>query len=378
MNKKTLTLIGFVAVMAMAATFLFAADPKDKTDGKFHVVYLISVIDLKPGSKAFVDPVFFTDGKQIKPFFDYCRAYGKEQGVSITDLKPGQIGDAVEPIHRYCTNNPIPIDARRYHTLNNSGVSVRLGTVEFRPGAKDGTMDGYQLIPSTRPYPGITVIEGVEGKPMAIELDSDSAIRPRHFFLMSANRALLEKIVPVQRYEPAQMKKLLDRARILAEEVKGREQSRQTLLIDGQLQTKVFEKERPPTFDTTVKPLLLDALFADLDGDKEPDAIVEVAVEWVTAEARSRFHWRALLSLHSKAGDSYGAGFDGMGGYEGQLAHGYSSGPRALVRLGSCLYLLSASSHGIMYGLGSLPQPTKTCLSLGMFREGRGLFGEVP
>ncbi len=378
MNKKTLALIGFATLIAAAAAFLQAATPKGPGEGKFRVVYLVSVVDLKPGSKAFVDPVFFTDGKQIKPFHDYCRSYGNEQGVSTTDLKPGQIGDAIDPIHRYCKNQPIPIEGRLYYTLNNSGVSVRLGTVEFRSGAKDGTIDGHQLIPSTRPYPGEAIIESVAGTPPAIELDTDSAIRPRHFFLMSTNRALLEKIVPVQRYEVAQMKKLLDRARIFAEEVKGRERSRQTLLINGRLQTKVFERERPPTFDTNSKPLLLDALIADLDGDKVPDAIVEAAAEWESFESRLRFRWQGKLSLLSTVGDSFSGGFDGLGGYEGQLAHGYSNGPRAILRVGPCLYLLSAGSHGIMYGLGSLPQPTKTCLSQGMFREGRGLFGEVP
>ena len=378
MNKKTLTLIGFAAIIAAVAAFLQAATPKESGEGKFHVVYLVSAIDLKPGSKAFVDPVFFTDGKQIKPFHDYCRAYGKEQGVSTTDLKPGQIGDAIGPIHRYCKNQPIPIEDRQYHTLNNSGVSVRLGTIEFTPGAKDGTIDGHQLIPRTRPYPGVTAIESVAGTPPAIELDTDSAIRPRHFFLMSTNRALLEKIVPVQRYEVAQMKKLLDRARVFAEEIKGRKRSRQTMLIDGQLQTKIIEKKRPPTFDTSVKPLLLDALFADIDGDKEPDAIVGVSVVWIGAESRSKYRWQASLSLLSTSGDSFSAGYDFPGGYEGQLAHGYSHGPRALLRVGPCSYLLGASSHGILYTLGSLPQPTKTCLSQGMFREGRGLFGESP
>ena len=51
MSKKTLTLIGFAAIIAAAAAFLQAATPKDKGEGKFHVVYLVSVIDLKPGSK---------------------------------------------------------------------------------------------------------------------------------------------------------------------------------------------------------------------------------------------------------------------------------------------------------------------------------------
>lgn len=101
MNKKTITLIGFVAVLATAVTFLHAATPKDKAEGKFYLVYLVSAMDLKPGSKVFVDPVFFTDGKQIKSFHEYCRSYLKapeqRKGVWRMEPNPQQIADDLTP-----------------------------------------------------------------------------------------------------------------------------------------------------------------------------------------------------------------------------------------------------------------------------------------
>lgn len=374
-RKKTLTLISLAAVLATASAVLFADPaPKEQTGGKFYAVYLVSVLDLKPGSKAFVDPVFFTDGNQIKPFFDYCRAYGKEAGVSITDLKPGQIGDAIEPIHQYCDNHSLTLQGKDYHTLNNTGVAVSLGSIDFTPGVKYGERDGHQVIPSSRPFPGITKLENVVGTPPAIQLDADSKNRPRYFFLMSTNKALLEQIVPVQRYSAAEMEALIKRARAYAEEVKGRKRSRLSLLIDGQVKTDVYEKKRPPTFTATTKPLLLDALFADLDGDNIPDAIVGATAEW---GPNYRFRWVAELTLLSKAGNAFTAWHEGEGSYEGQLAHGYAYGPRALLRVGPCLYLLGGGSVGAGYGLENKPQPTRSCIPPTIGRESN-LFGDVP
>ena len=73
MNQKTLTLIGFVTILATTATFLIAAEPKEKSDGKFHLVYLVSTDKVEVGAKAYVEPLFFTDGKRLVFAYDYCR-----------------------------------------------------------------------------------------------------------------------------------------------------------------------------------------------------------------------------------------------------------------------------------------------------------------
>ena len=99
MNQKTLTLtlIGFVAVMATAATFLLAAGPKDKEEGKFHLVYVVTAPDLdkkawieqvkkesygpvtlaslQVGTEVDIEPGFLTDGTRIVFAFDYCRRH---------------------------------------------------------------------------------------------------------------------------------------------------------------------------------------------------------------------------------------------------------------------------------------------------------------
>ena len=356
MNKKTLTLIGFVAVIATAATLLFAADPKEKTDGKFHVVYLVSVVDLKPGAKAFVDPVFFTDGKQIKSFHNYCRSYLKRpeqrKGVWKMDPRPQQIVDNLDVIYAYCKNTPVTIDAGKLHTLNNTGLSIRLGSVNFNPST---TETNYVGAHDLFPHPGSATLTGVSGRPLAIGLDVESESRPQQFFLMSSNKSLLLRVVPVRRYKTEEMERLIKRARYLADEAKGRYRRWDD------------ESRQSPAFVNT-RPKIVNALFADIDGDGVVDASVGLVA--TTVGKQHPFHWGGLGFLTSTKGSSFFGGLSQQPNYEATLKQGYvDHAPFALLRIGSCSYIFSMLTElGKSYQMVSQPLPTKVCPHLNLTR----------
>lgn len=353
MSKKTITLVGFVAVLAMAVTFLHAATPKDPGEGKFHLVYLVSVVDLKPGSKVFVDPVFFTDGKQIKSFHDYCRSYlkapEKRKGVWKMTPAPHQIAGDLTPMHAYCENKPVTVHAEKFHTLNNTGLSIGLSSASFSPStAGTNYVGAHELFP----HPGVATLTGVSDKTLVIEMGTESASRPRHFLLMSSNGRVLERILPVQRLKTDEMNLLIDVARRYAEEAKGRYRRGNE------------ERRRSPGFESA-KPEIVNALIADLDGDGVADAVIGM-----TAQSE-RSHWGGLAFLYSKSGRFFLGDLWQLSNYQSlMLPYGYvDHAPLALIRSGDCSYILSMLTElGKSYQLLSQPKPSKGCQDLNLTR----------
>ncbi len=73
-GSRTQQLVALLVCLAgVCATQSLAAEPA-KTE-KFDLVFLVGVdeAELRPGIKVFVEPMFFTDGKELMFVYDYCR-----------------------------------------------------------------------------------------------------------------------------------------------------------------------------------------------------------------------------------------------------------------------------------------------------------------
>ncbi len=266
MSKKTLTLAGVVAILATAATLLFAAGPKDNEEGKFHLVYLVSAMDLKPGSKVTVDPVFFTDGKTVKNFHLFCRK-------GMHPLKLSQVAADRQFIESYCSRKPFTFDPKGFHILNNHGQQLTVGPIDFKvigefthTGAtghpiippKDSVMMGHTQV---RTYtPG--TIEAPKW------LRNDGA--PEYFFLMSRDQQILEKIVPVSRASPAEVGALTKRVVEFSKIARGR-------VSGGLTNSRDIEKASVCYAPNPITEFRLDnPLIVDLDLDGRLDMFVNV------------------------------------------------------------------------------------------------------
>lgn len=107
-KKKTLALISLAAVLATASAVLFADPvPKDKTDGQFHLIYVVTVpnLDLKAsiervekksygpvtaaavkvGAEVDIEPGLLTDGVRFVFAFDYCRRHHPKRFDPVRD-----------------------------------------------------------------------------------------------------------------------------------------------------------------------------------------------------------------------------------------------------------------------------------------------------
>lgn len=358
-NLSRFCLSTFLIIALAAAAVVPVASAAETKEEKFYLVYLVSVVDLKPGAKAFVDPMFFTDGSQIRNFFDYCRAHLKLEG-SRTDLTAERIGENIKPLHKYCENQSIALPGEKYYTLNNAGLTVGLGPIVFSPGASSpGFEDGRYVMPSPFPYPGIVSVRSVEGEPLPIKLNTESVNRPRHFFLMSANRAILERLVPVQRFKSDEMAALVERAQRYANEAKGVRRGWRHKFLAGRPVVEFIQGIRSPGFENS-EAKVIDALFADLDGDLSVDMVSGMTAQ---SERNGGSRWGGLGFLLSKTDPNFFANLQAPANYEVFLSYGYVvHAPFALIRTGKCTYVLSMLTEwGESYQLMSQPQETATC-----------------
>jgi hypothetical protein len=232
-----------------------SAEPASASDGKFHLIYLVSAVDFKPGSKVYVDPIFFADGKEVKNFHDHCKP-GKRT------LKPEQIVGDLKFIEDYCAKKTFTFDPKGYHTLNNHGERVTLDTVEFRvfdfAPPSQPVMMGHSVMHSFVP--------GEISPPRWLRGDGGAEF----FFLMASDKMVLDRIVPVARIRQPDVEALAKRAEDFAKVAKGKisgtpvrladiERVRQCHLAhDSEL--VLFRMENP--------------LIADFDVDGSPDLLV--------------------------------------------------------------------------------------------------------
>jgi len=349
----------------------FAAEPAGSK--KFSLVFLVGVeeADLKPGVAAFVEPMFFTDGKELVFVYDYCRR--KEEGVHKAKV-PGlripahlkgkrgladqEIAEDLEPIRRYCANQGFRLNGEAYQTLNSLGARVRLGEIVFSGTGKHN----YQMYPPEFPRSGTATITGVEGP--TYEIPGRSKFwGPKHFFLASRNSSLLADLTPVRRTDEKEVQKFVERANTYGNSHKGK--FVQCLSSDPRDGSCPPGKEDPvdmgakfASAELGVGPIVL----ADVDGDGLTDAIVGLRVLQerrsgvAGRETTDNLTWSATAFLLGN-GNSFHVASLNMNSVRPTQFLYYT--PLALLRVGACTYVVT-NSEDLEKNLLFLAQPKES------------------
>lgn len=318
-----------LSILFLAATLASAPGGAVDNEGKFYLVYLVSAVDLKPGSKVFVDPIFFTDGKEVKNFHGYCKA--REQF-----LKSEEINDDLNLITNYCDKKTFRMSPRVYVTLNNHGEQIVLEDIEF----KVSDVTGVNNEPVMMGYTTVRLFSHGSIKPTRL-LRGDGA--PEYFFLMARDQRVLKEIVPISNANSAEMQTLLERAKQLADASKGKTES-------GKYRLSIKQD-----FKTIGNVKLANPIFADIDADGKADLIVGVEARYQAAADKTdpNIRWLSVAYI-TGAGQSvlgYWPEFFSVGPYRKLLefddayARFLSNGypvmtPMLVVRLRECGYAI--------------------------------------
>jgi hypothetical protein len=327
---NTQTPISFV-LSVVAAWVTFGTTPACSAvagEGKFHLVYLVAAVDLKPGARVTVDPIFFTDGREVKNFHDYCQT--RDQF-----LKPTQINEDTSVINSYCNKTTFMYSLKNYVTFNNHGEQIKLGDVEFKVKGVSGinnepVMMGYSEVSS---FAAGTIV------PPRL-LRGDGA--PEYFFLMSKDKTVLKQIVPVSKVTEAELRPLVEKAFQVAEKVKGTAAFTQALDISKIADTKKI-KNLPQ--QTSIE----NPIFVDINNDALID--VAVGVRATYQHDRKADDWVGVIYVLSPDKEVLGrwALFPGVrnvkgedrGVYQEYLRNNFPvTTPLGVIRIGGCTYVL--------------------------------------
>ena len=309
MNQKTLTLtlIGFVAVMATAATFLLAAGPKDKEEGKFHLVYVVTAPDLdkkawieqvkkesygpvtlaslQVGTEVDIEPGFLTDGTRIVFAFDYCRRHYPKINRDVRRQHEEQVAMAqVAPVDRadlaqYCQMKGFSLKGEQFTAMDNAGVHLTLSDAAFEPG----TTPEFQ---GAGPYGGLTSperftakIASIDGTP-AEKLPAAQQAQQPYVFLMSRNRSLLERVVLVAKPTKEEASVLLARLerykeKRRVEDPKGAKEKCDVYVPEGL--SRVHGEQIWSAAKTFNDPIpIAERIYVDIDGDGQVDLLARL------------------------------------------------------------------------------------------------------
>lgn len=241
---KRLFLIGAVWLLGSSA----CASPTiaSDTDSKYHLIYLVSAVDLMPGSNVFVDPVFFTDGHDVIGFHEYCKT--KDKPLPLERLV---VSDRV--IQDYCAYQDFSLDPKGYHVLNNYGVAVELKEIRF--SSTRSVLDEPVMIGRT------TLVSATKANVKQPKLFRNDPA-PQYFFLMARDATFLRKIVSVSQAEKPEMERLLDRMKRYAKKARG--------TVRNGRPYKVLVNEFEPIGRVEIS----NAIFSDVDLDGKLDLVV--------------------------------------------------------------------------------------------------------
>lgn len=366
--------LAFVAMGSLFATAPVSAAAPEK--GRFHLIYLVSAVDLKPGSKVTVDPIFFTDGKEVKNFHDFCRKQNP--------LKPEEVAPDQKFIEDYCARKTFTLKAMGYHTLNNHGQRLGLDAIEFKvidhiAQTKEAVMMGSSTAASYAP--------GTINPPKWLRNDG----APEYFFLMAKDKTILEKIVPVPKASQAEVAKLTKRAEEFSGVARGK-------VTGVPLKINDISKARDCVHS---KSLILsrieNPLLADLDLDGKLDMLVS-AYAIVRVEEESD---KPLVDCFTRYeilgnGDAYLVGNQNLvrtswasrrhpgGVYERYLKNGYAqNAPLMVVNLPgknrACAYIVEYVAHShLQHTYGVISSRDRSCLPIGLHSKFKSVFLETP
>ena len=275
MNTKSLTLIGLTAVIATAATILLAADPNEKTDGKFHLIYRVIAPKVEVGSEVQIEPALITDGNRIYFAWDYCRWHYPERNYNPKarykvkedrlDWKLVSSYDQAD-LRRYCRHETFRIRGSEFSAIDNYGVRLTLNDASFIPIHKDSSVPGGFV-----PDRFTATVARVVGTPKP-KLPPASADKQPYVFLMSRNILLLEKVVlRTMTPKPEEKATLLG---LLKQYVEKRR------VIDpkgANEDCSVYWSQRTGLHAVSGKTLVTAEIFyTNLDGDRKMDLVVRL------------------------------------------------------------------------------------------------------
>ncbi|MSQ71589.1 MAG: hypothetical protein EXR27_09920 [Betaproteobacteria bacterium] len=309
---------------------------------QYDLVYLATVQapELKTEGQARIEPLFLTDGTNVVFLFDYCRGYVekilktqlKRRGwifeghwkrgypIPASRLRKG-VGTV---IGNYCLTKEFALDGRLVHALSNGGLELKLGPIRFSGGETyHSAIIGPDFVD-----PGEATILAVERAPWAQDSPVASIsgtcprIEPRHyFFLMAADRSILEKIVI--RVKGARA----DLARLLAAGCDSVEPRRMVKRIEEKYEYGT--RSRP--FRSEVATVIAPLIWGDFDGDGREDLVLGMQVP-------DKNNWNVLRVLFGRGAEIYLGGVSG-----GTGADEYPDFlPFGIAKLGSCTYLLTS------------------------------------
>jgi hypothetical protein len=274
-----------------------------KEEGKFHLIYLVTVPNLDKkawieqkkkedydpvtaaavavGAEVDIEPGLLTDGVRIVFAFDYCRRHYPEQNGTVRRQHEEQVAkEKVAPqdradLERYCKGKEFSLTGAQYTVRDNSGVSLTLSDAQFTP--LGWAHPGY-----ARPERFAAKITRIEGT-LPEKLPLAQQARQPYVFLMSRNRALLERMVPVARPTHKEKKTLLDRLeqykqKRRKEDPFGREERCGLYVYDGQAAKPYDASKTIWLRKLSDEPLsTAETIFTDVDNDGRSDLVANLS-----------------------------------------------------------------------------------------------------
>lgn len=294
MSKKTITLVGLVAVLATAVTFLHAAStPKDPGEGKFHLIYRVIAPKVEVGAEVEIEPALITDGNRIFFAWDYCRWHYPERNYNYKarynvkedrlDRKLVSSADQIDLQH-YCRREKYTIRASGFSAIDNDRVHLALNDAVMVP-----IQHNSHAVPGGY-LPGriTTTISRVTGtvKP---KLPPAAEDKQPYVFLMSRNTTLLEKVVlRTLTPKPEEVAPLLARL----EQYKERRRVSDPKATSDLCKTYVPDDSQRSSWQAVSRtiPTAAEVFYTDVDGDGTKDLIVRL-VEDPTRLAMTRIYY---------------------------------------------------------------------------------------
>ncbi len=328
-QKKTLTLVGVVAILATAGTLLFAADPKEKTEGKFHLLYRVIAPKVEVGAEVEIEPALITDGNRIYFAWDFCRWHYPERNYDPKarynvkedrlDRKLVSAADQAD-LQRYCRHETYKIRGSEFLAIDNDGVQVSLIEATFVPIHNDSSVPGG-IVPDRF----TASIARMVGTPKP-KLSMAAADNQPYVFLMSRNHVFLENMVM-----RAAMPRPEEAVSLLARLERYKERRRVSDQSGINEECAMYWPQRRGLHARSGKPLeLVELFYYDLDGDGKQDLVARFIED---------SKWLAMARVLNSGGSERCLLRNGDGNRNSPIYR-----PLTYLKMRSCIYIFTQTS----------------------------------